>query len=833
MASLLSTLPLWWVLGSGGPVTSPVATAVRANAPPVIDGDLTDPAWAAAPPIGDLTQQRPDEGRTSSERTETRVLYDDDAVYFGIRCFERDPSGVVARLTRRDRDVAADAIHLDLSPGDHAYHFELNAAGVQRDALRTGDDALNFDWDAVWSSATRLDGEGWTAEVALPLTALRFRGSNPDGWKMQVKRFIARRDELDLWTFIPRSERGELLRYGALAGLSGVPAPHGLELRPYLLGRVRHLRGEAAPGAELSGCAGMDLRYGLSDAVSLDATVLPDFAQVEADQVVLNLTTFETRFPEKRPFFLEGADLFQLHDVFGDPHEMQVFYSRRVGAPPLDPVVPDGAAPVALAERIPILGAAKLTGRVGESGSLGVIDAATGGADAVLRSGAGEAFSELVAPASNFLVARARVSLLENVRAGVTLADVRRLERPGSVGFSGLCPGGLTIGPDQRCTHDATTGGIDLTWRSDDGGVLAAAEFLGSVLQGGPTRILADGTELRGGSADVGGRLELAKASGRWLFEGVFEAYGRRLDLNDAGYLRSQNLLRLFTRAAWREFDRGPFRETELGLEVFGRNSYDGVPLARGVQVNHRAKWRNAWKTWIELQRYPTTYDNRETRDGVASERADQYGVEWSLETNPASTWSSAFEGLARTTWKGYSLEASVSVTAYPWDRFELSLGPTLERVTGDPRWIETLGASDYLFGLQDAMATGGTLRSTLTFTPTMTLQAYAQLFFTSVRYGALFEAQPERGVVRLAQLASSARPAVDFDEHDAVLNLNVVFRWEYRPGSTLFLVYTRHHSGGVAASLEERPPRFDFAALSRAPVENVFLVKASYFWER
>src|SRR5215467_1149936 len=236
------------------PVQSPasaspeqVAVATRTPRPPKIDGNLSDPVWARAVPFTDFTQQSPDEGEKPSQKTEVRILYDDHAIYFGIRCFDTDPKTIVATSTRRDRDAHSDAIWLDLDTrgdGRSAWHFEVSAAGVQRDGIRTGDDpdngGINWDWDATWDSAVHRDSAGWTAEIAIPLGELRYKAASNVPWRLEIRRFIDRRSEIDQWIYISRLDAGEMLRYGRLVGLSDLPSSHAWHLTPFVVGRAQN-----------------------------------------------------------------------------------------------------------------------------------------------------------------------------------------------------------------------------------------------------------------------------------------------------------------------------------------------------------------------------------------------------------------------------------------------------------------------------------------------------------------------------------------------------------------------------------------------------------------
>jgi hypothetical protein len=814
---------------------------------PRLDGTL-DSIWEGIQPFSDFTQQTPDERAAPSEPTTVRIAYDDRALYFLVRAEDRSgKAGVVANLTRRDRDTGSDAIIIDLDTrGSHtgAFHFEVSAAGVQRDALRTGDDSLNFDWDALWNATVRRDDHGWTAAIEIPFSALRFPDVPVQDFRLQIRRYIARRNEVDLWSFVPREEHGELLRYGKLEGIEGLKPSGGLLVVPYATGRLRHTRAPSNIGLpvgwDASAGAGLDLRYSLSAGLTLDATVLPDFGQVDADQVILNLTTFELFYPEKRPFFLEGADWFSLLDAYGAPSSTQPFYSRRIGSAVGNPVVVEGSRLEQLPEPAGVLGAAKLTGRAGPV-ELALLDGITDSEAIGIISPGGTSSDSRLVPLSNFAVGLFRVPFAHGAEVGLMATSVLRAEKPNSIDVQGLCPDGFPRGEDGRCFHDALTGALDLRWQSPAGAWSLTGTVLGSYLAHGPSRLLPDGTILGPGSAGIGGIAEVAKASGNLLLDAVFETYSPHLDLNDVGFLRSQNLHHLSTRIAWRTFHTGgPALSTEWGLELFGRQSWDGVRIARGIQVNNRTVWRNNWTTWLELQRYPTTYDNRELRDGGRMERPPQWGAEVSVSTNPSSPWVFGLDGVLRSSWKGILLDSSASITVRPASRLELVLLPTWSRVTGDPRWVDTPlgmtpGDRTYRIGLQDASAPGVTLKSTFTFHPRLTLQVYGQLFFASVLYRTLWEVQATgpHPVVKLADLVPPGQVSSAYDTADAVLNVNVVLRWEYLPGSALYVVYTRSQQGGLSLNPVDGRPRVDFARLGQGLVADTFQLKLSYAWAR
>jgi hypothetical protein len=294
------------------------ARAVRASEKVVVDGVLEDAVWAVAPAATEFIQRDPDEGRPATERTDFRIAYDEANIYFGVRLFDRQPPRIVQRLSRRDDESNADSLTIQLSPfhdGLTGAIFEVSAAGVQRDAIVSNDTNTDYSWDGVWESAVRITDEGWIAEIRIPLSQLRFPASGPQVWGINASRYVQRKNETVWLRLVPKNESGLASRMDDLEGLSGVEFRRHLDLMPYVANRSEFVEPASGndpfnDGARQSGATGIDIKYGVSSNVTLDATINPDFGQVEVDPAVVNLSAFETFFPEKRPFFLEGANIF-------------------------------------------------------------------------------------------------------------------------------------------------------------------------------------------------------------------------------------------------------------------------------------------------------------------------------------------------------------------------------------------------------------------------------------------------------------------------------------------------------------------------------------------
>ena len=313
----------------------PHLTAARATSAPLIDGRLDEHVWQTAATTETFTQSFPFDGGKPSEQTRVRVLYDEAAIYFGFDC-EQIHTPIVERLTRRDRDSESEWAYVQIdsrNDGKSAYLFAVNISGVLADAQIIDQTTYSWEWDENWEAKTSRTSHGWTAEIRIPLRVLRFDSTLPvQSWGLQVTRFIAQRQETDIWAYVPREVAGPIAFFGHLDGLQALKGAGALELQPFVLGYGR--RRDASQmaigsGYDGSGSAGLDLKWHILQDLTFDAAINPDFSQVELDQVILNLSTYETFLPEKRPFFLEGIDAFSF--------PMQVFYSRRIGSAPLTP----------------------------------------------------------------------------------------------------------------------------------------------------------------------------------------------------------------------------------------------------------------------------------------------------------------------------------------------------------------------------------------------------------------------------------------------------------------------------------------------------------------
>ncbi len=755
-------------------------------------------------------------------QTRFRILWDADSLYIGIECDDSEP--VSANLSRRDRFVDGDRIDIDLETtldGRTAYHFSIYAAGQQLDGLHFNDNNMSTDWDAAWESAVARTPAGWSAELRIPLRVLRIP-EHATRFGLQVARILMRRHEESHWMFAPKDTAGYVsTQMGTLTGLDGIKPVRELELRPYLAARaVRSVPALAQfalpPQLDSCGsfgvthvgngalCAGLDARIGLTSDLALIATVNPDFGQVEADQRVLNLSTFETFFPEKRPFFLEGLELYQppVRSQFGGNYggdAFQLFYSRRIGRPPELPVDENGNTftPVYEPSARPVLTAFKLSGSLGSS-TVGLLTALEPRVSAQILDGNGGLIDRRVGEAQNSAVARIRSPLGDFGLVGATATSLDPIFAGGS--------------------RHAHAGGVDLNLFDGKHEWNLQAQLAGSALNGGAPAVQRDGTVWGDGSTGAAGTLKLSKEAGSVIAILQADELSPEFTTNELGFMRRSNLFRTLGALQYRDVHPGAyFQSYSVTLAARAiRNAaltgllYNEASLEGGFTLN------SFWGFGGGLQGTTRGYDDREVQDGTPFERAGGFTAWLYGNTDTRKPLNLSFYAQSGRTedagFVAHQPNATITAVVRPHPQLETQLDLGYQITTRDVRNIRTASVPGgggalfdpasarqheriYLFAPQDARALSATLRGTLAFSPTLTLQAYAQLFTAGVSYGAPLRAQvaPGSGRIRLADLspALAADAAPNADDRQAGLNVNLILRWEWRLGSTLYLVYS------------------------------------------
>ncbi len=847
-AALLCAASAWGAVEGPGRTQS-IRTA-RVQGAVTVDGKLDEPGWVHAPVFTDFVQRFPTSGTAPSERTELRVLYSESTVYVGVIARDSEPEKVDRRLARRDSDPFSDAIVLTLDPThDHrtGYTFILTAGGVQSDGLYYDDTSYTSDWDGVRDAAAGRVEDGWVAEFAIPLSQLRFPEAPVQTWGFGVRRTIARKNEEIASVDNPRNSGATVSRLGHLTGLENLQPRAALELVPYVAtrGLVRPQFSDAArPAPRLLDPmldVGLDLKAALTSNLALNATFNPDFGQVEADRLLLNLSTFEVFFPEKRPFFTQGMELFQpVGSSGGDPAPHTLFYSRRIGL------------------STPILGAAKLTGTVAKGVEVGVLDALVTGPwmrhdeenpdrtfglhlTRPLHFGPNDALPGEPQATTNFLVAVARASVGANSRVGGSFASAQPL--------AGTCsPEAAALDEDDQPAECLARGGLagalDFNLRTDDSmyGVLGQVDASRTVA-GPPERTLADGTVLRRGTSGLGGYIRGGRLGGEgFKWDLGYDFSTPTLDLNATGFQRTQN--EHAPRASLRYHrpnGMGPFKAVYANLGGGSQFSSDGRGLHRGSWANFNASAQlpSFDVLGVELGVNTAGWDIRELDGtGVPLERRGNGFLALFGETNgnpPVSVSGFVVAGYhpaAGATPTGWGYGGGLDLTLRPHPSLETRLELSSDFTPFGPRFVENLGDNRFVLGALDSEMLSLTLRQQWVISPRLTLQGYAQLFTAYGEYGPFYEGSSDTGraPLRLDALAPVEREDVD-SFYDVALNVNVVLRWEYRLGSTLFFVYSRSQAGAPTPDGVRPPATVLPRGLLSGPANDAVMLKWSYYW--
>ena len=850
-------------------VVPPTVTVVRADPAPILDGVLDDPVWQRAVAVTGFRRDRPGDGNPAAEKTEVRVAYTDDALYVGARMYDRDPSRISLLRGRRDSFMQSNdqfLIQLD-SYHDHrtAFVFGVTPAGGRNDLVAPNDGFRGMDagWDPVWDVVTRVDSLGWVAEIRIPFSQLRFQPGDHQVWGVNFRRDILHAGEAVDWAWRPATESGLSSTFGHMVGLEGVQRPERLEVLPYAVTRATFdQRASAASpfddGSVYGGAMGLDLKYGLTGGLTLDATVNPDFGQVEADPAVVNLTAYETFFDERRPFFVEGAGLFG----FGGLEGLRVFYSRRVGQRPALSAFGQGRY-VDQPTQSTILGAAKLSGRTNSGWVVAFMNATTQHENARVSDGAGSAVLQApVNPLSNITALRLRRDLLEgDSYVGMIATGVGRDLNHDA--FSGL-------------RDRAVAGGVDFLHRFANRTYSLQGWLGGSHIGGSPdamrraqyssvryyqrpdqdyVRVDPDRTSLGG----YAGELAFRKIAGEWLYGFEASMISPGFEMNDAGFQTIADLYSLTLGGTRRWVEPGRFfRSASLTLGGSERRNFGNLVFQRQISLRGNGQTVGFHNLRGSLRYEMETLDHRVTRGGPAMTSPANWGGNLSLNTDGRKRVSGGFSATFSGDVEGsYSISGGPTLFGRGEGLFSWSVRPTFTKrrnaafyVTqaDDPAAQATFGRR-YVFAELEQSAINVTIRMDLAITPRMTLQVYGQPFVATGDYEKFMALSVPRtyDFLRYGEGATTIERADDLYTADSdgtgpaqairFLNpdfrrrsfrSNVVLRWEYLPGSTLFLVWSQDRADWI------RDPAFDgvgdLQRLFSDPMRNVFLIKASYW---
>lgn len=852
-----------------------MAHAVRRDGEIRIDGRLDEAAWVKAPVISDFTQSYPRPGAAPTDRTEVRVLYDDAAIYVGVRMFDAHPDSIAAQLARRDASgIYSDWIHVIIdSYHDRrtAFRFTVNPRGVKKDVYTSNDGTEDVNWDAIWDVGTSVDSAGWTAEYRIPLSQLRFGSGIPGQdriWGFQVMRDVARRNERDSWSPWTPQSPGFVSLFGDLGGLSNIPSPRRFELIPYLSTKVT--RAPAQPGnpffhsTAAKPSVGADLRYGLPNGLTLTATVNPDFGQVEVDPSVVNLSAFETFFPEKRPFFLEGSDVLSFGNVYlnNDYGSQRYFYSRRIGRQP-QRIAPGKF--VDSPDATTITGAAKITGKAGPW-TLGFLDAFTPEERARVISSSDARSTTPVEPLTNYLASRVRRDFGGGATVVGTMLTSTVRNRSDSV-FRDIL------------RTSATFGGLDFEHAIQKRKYIVTGFLAGSSVTGSRSVIALtqlnsthyfqrpDAAYLHFDPARtwLAGHIgEIAFAKTGSIFGSLaYKELSPGLELNDMGFLGRADFRAVSTDVGYQDYTAGKHFQS---FGVFGYSNhtwnFGGNSIFQQAAFGSYATLTN-FSTVGFGGGYTFRYLNdRLTRGGPLSLQPSSWNVNANAGTDARKVVSfsgNADYSHAQSGGTGWDLRTTADYR--PASNVHLIFGPSLSRQNSTAQYVRSVSdaaaaatfGQRYVFASLHQTTLALDTRAEWTFTPALSFQLYAQPFVSAGQYYGFkefltprkfefAEYGKDRGTIARSSNGTytvdpdGAGSAAAFNFNDPTFKIrnlvgNAVVRWEYRPGSAFFFVWQQSRNGFEPTG--DFSTGRDVGEVFRTVPTNVFLVKATYWMGR
>ena len=811
-----------------------VATAMRASAPPQIDGLSTDAIWSQAIAVDRFRQFDPQEDVEPALKTEARFAFDDRNLYVLVRAFDSSPDSIMALLSRRDERTQSDYIRVIIdSYHDRrtGYQFMVNPAGVKRDLYLYNDTNEDISWDAVWDVKTSVDSLGWVAEFRIPLSQLRYPRQETHTFGVAVHREVARTNERSSWPVWRRSQTGLASQLGEVQGITGISSPRRLEVMPYSVQSNSSVERTGDFGRTQRGSMGADIKYGLSSNLTLDAAINPDFGQVEADPSVLNLSAFEQFFGEQRPFFLEGAGTFRFdQQCFFEC----MFYSRRIGRAPQLGFRSDDFSAVPTASTI--LGAAKVTGRLGSGLSLGILNAMTD------RETVGEDL--VVEPRTNYFVTRLNQDLRGGrSRIGMMFTAVTRE---------------LDETTDDFLRSAAYSGGIDARHRFGGGGnYQVSGSVSGSLVRGSQEAIAAtqrsslryyqrpgDDLEYDPTRTELAGHalsFSLNKLGGgitRFSSGGLYRSAG--LEMNDAGFMTNVNSMQwnnwfalVFQQPKWF------YRRLQLNVNQWSSFFTDGTNTGVGGNFNVNTDFKNMWFAFFGIGGERPSFCGTCLRGGPLLREDANLNI-WGGVTGdnrrsivPALHVSTFFRDGGRS----HSIMVMPSVNLRVASRFSGMLALNYNDNVDDRQPIGNFGAAGndtthYTVGRLDQRTVSLTTRLNFTASPTLSLQYYGAPFVSVGAYSDWREVTAPRHQSYDARYVPYTQRG-DADQNDfnfKQFRSNLVMRWEYRPGSTLFMVWGQGREQSDIDRGTFSGSR-DYRNLFRAHPANTFLIKASYWF--
>jgi len=860
LATALSSTPTQTTSAAAIAETLTQVKAVRVEGAINVDGKLDEPAWQQATPYTSFTQRDPNEGQQVSEQTEVRVMYDDDSIYIGARLVDSQPKAIKALLGRRDSDLASDSFTVYLDPYNDkrtGFYFGISAGGTLSDGTLFNDDWDDNAWDGIWEGKAKPDGAGWTAEFRIPLSQLRFKQEDVARWGINFRRSITRTNEQAYASLRPKKESGFVSRFLPLVGMTGLQPKRRFLVTPYTTAKTHTSEAIAGDpfhdGRQSEAAIGGDFKLGLGSNLTLDATLNPDFGQVEVDPAVVNLSDVESFYDEKRPFFIEGSDTFgfgwggasnNMSFNYANPN---LFYSRRIGR------TPQGSPADADYSRMPagvrIDAAAKLTGKVASAWNLGVLHARTGRAMADLSS-AGAFSKSVVEPRANYSILRGQRDFNGGRQGFGFMGTLVNRDLKGSGLENQLNDRGAAFGVDGWTTFGHGKGNERiwaLTGRLAVSNISGTAARIDSVQRASQhyfQRPDATHVEVNPLATSLSGyafRVALNREKGPILFNTAFGATSPGFDTNDAGITARTDQINGHVSGGYRWTKPGRvFRNAGVQGGVFRTNDYGGNKTGMGLFSWYWGTFKNYWGFEGSVFVNPEAISTTQTRGGVAMLRPHAWS--WDLGVNSDNRKSLTVTFGTRGGYgdqeSNYSRGGWVSINWKPAPKIAVSLSPDYQYQRNGAQWVANIAdpAAAATYGTRNVFARltqetfSAGIRLNWTFTPTLSLQTYFQPLIASGKYtdyGDLARPRSYEFVRYGAGVLPKGVSNPDFAFRS--IRGNAVLRWEVRPGSAAYFVWTQ--SRDQSDPTGEFNLGRSFSTLLDAHADNIFMVKFAFGW--
>jgi hypothetical protein len=863
---------------------------------PKIDGILDDKVWSEVEWQGDFIEYNPDNNTKPSFPSKFKIVYDEKFLYVAIRSYDNSPEKIEKRLSRRD-GFAGDWVEINLDTNNDkrtAFSFTATAAGVKGDEF-ISENGNNWDssWNPIWYTAATIDEEGWISEIKIPFSQLKFGSSDEQIWGLQVKRRFFRNNERSLWQKTALDATGWVSEFGVLRGLFDIKPQKQLEIQPFTVSKYdSYPKEEGNPfkdGKDFSFNGGVDAKIGITNDLTLDLTINPDFGQVEADPGNIALDGFQVFLKEQRPFFVENKNIFDFE--FGNGSD-NLFYSRRIGRNPQGSITyNEDSNFIDKPDNTTILGAVKFSGKTKSGWSIGLLESVTANEFATIENANKERRSAIVEPTTNYLVARIQKDFNDrNTYIGGIFTAVNRnlgddfgFDYDSELKTYTLYDSQNTIDPfSNHLTENnlngqihkaAYSGGIDFKHNWKDRKYYVLANLVASHVNGTKEAILktqesqrhlfnradashVDINQSKTSLSGYGGKFEIGKAGGgNWTYRTGANWYSPELELNDIGFLRQADFIKQYVKVRYKFLKpTRTYRSANINLEQFTEFDFEGNFNRFSSEINGFINWKNNWWTESGTGFTPHNFSNSHLRGGERWRLFDDYfaflyfGSDQSKKFNFILGYVTSGAEQNNDSYIRYDFRLNYQ----PTDALNISLRTKLELSNNKTQYVtDNTFQNDkrYILGNIDLETWSTTLRMNYSINPNLSIQYYGQPFIARGKYSDFNFVNNPTARDFNDRVTLYKNEQISFDESDYSIDentdgtidysfddpnfseiqfrSNLVVRWEYIPGSELFFVWTQGIDGSDDPK-QSIKSNFQKQVFNRQP-NNTFLIKATY----